>query len=459
MKTIIVILLVLGFISCQVKQSNDISEITILFTSDEHGWYEPSESNSGFPGIAKQWNELINTKGRENILILSGGDNFTGYAPSNITKGENMVKIMNKMDYDFSTIGNHEFDFSINELKKRINEADYEYLSANTYYRANGKIADFVKPYAMKKVGNSLIAIIGLSNINTAKDTYPPYVSELEFMQPCSEIKKLIGEINSYKPDLIIALTHEPSSTVEKVMPCIDEFNIDIVLCGHSHEKNIIKNKEYVILESGSHLNTYGRIDVKVDNSNDYVIEVNPQIIENKGELDVDINKFASEISSSSKSYLDVVIGKVDSTYKSSSIEVTSLLAKAWLKGFGNSEFIMINRGGMRQSLFKGYITNGDIMGIIPFENKILEVDMKGYQIIKEIEENHSNYFPSDFNIENEKSYKVLINSYMYYSDSDFQTYDTEPQFFEENYRIPVLKWVAEVSDSGKVSIDYLLKN
>lgn len=459
-KLILLAILLMIAVSCSTKNSASKSEITILFTSDEHGWYEVNERNSGYPGIAKHWNEIIYEVGRDNVLILSGGDNYTGYANSNITKGKNMVLMMNKMGYDFSAIGNHEFDFGAAELLSRINEADFKYLAANIIDKEKDSPVEWVKAFELKQVGESLVAVIGISNIHTPTEAYPPFVEDFEFEAPCEVISDIIPVVESYKPDIIIALTHQPSEDIQEIMPCIEKYGIDVVLCGHSHQENIIKEKNYIIMEQGSKLDNFGRIDLIIDNDKNRLIKYSGYIIKNDGATDEIIDVYAKAISADANNYLDIVIGKVAKTYSASSKEMSRLLCKSWLSEFKGSQFVFVNNGGIRQQLFAGEVTNGDIMGILPFENKMLMLNMTGKEIKKEVAENHSNFYPENLDLfADSLTYKVVINSYMYYSDTDFQKYDTIPTFYNDNYRVPILKWVAAKSDSGRVLIDDLLKN
>lgn len=459
-KLFLLVFFVMIAVSCSTNNSSSKSDITILFTSDEHGWYEANERNSGYPGIAKQWNEIIDEVGRDNILILSAGDNYTGYANSNITKGKTMVLMMNKMGYDFSAIGNHEFDFGAAELLSRINESDFKYLAANIIDKSTDNPVEWVKAFELKPVGNSLVAVIGISNIDTPTQAYPPYVADFNFASPCEAISDIMPVIESYKPDLIIALTHQPSEDIQEIMPCIEKYGIDVVLCGHSHQENIINEKNYIIMEQGSKLDNFGRIDLTIDNDKNQLSDYSGYIIKNDGELDEQIDAYAKAISEPANNYLDIVIGKTQNNYSAKSPELSRLLCKSWLDEYKGSQFILVNRGGIRQQLFAGDITNGDIMGILPFENKMVMVNMTGKEIKKEVAENHSTYYPENLDLfADSLTYKVVINSYMYYSDTDFMLYDSIPTFYDnQNYRVPILKWVAAKSDSGRVLIDDFLK-
>ena len=87
-----------------------------MYTNDEHGLMEATESSGGAAGLMGLWREQEGYSENGPYLILSGGDMWTGPAISTWFKGESMVNVMNGMQYDAAAIGNHEFDFKIEGL-------------------------------------------------------------------------------------------------------------------------------------------------------------------------------------------------------------------------------------------------------------------------------------------------------------------------------------------------------
>ncbi|MGK0379516.1 MAG: 2',3'-cyclic-nucleotide 2'-phosphodiesterase (5'-nucleotidase family), partial [Patiriisocius sp.] len=53
-------------------------------------------------------------------------------------KGKQMIEVMNAMDFDIATFGNHEFDLNLNELQDRLNESEFQWTSANVFQK-NGE--------------------------------------------------------------------------------------------------------------------------------------------------------------------------------------------------------------------------------------------------------------------------------------------------------------------------------
>ena len=120
------------------EHEGDLVTLTVIYTNDEHGWIMGEEVGQGAAEIAGLW--AANYAGDDAVLILSGGDNWTGPAISTWFGGESMVEVMNAMGYTAAAVGNHEFDFGLAGLKIRTEQANYPYLGANIRYKSDGSV-------------------------------------------------------------------------------------------------------------------------------------------------------------------------------------------------------------------------------------------------------------------------------------------------------------------------------
>jgi len=185
-------------------------KITILHTNDMHSHILPFTSgrNKGLGGMAQRAG-LINAIRRRNkhVLLLDAGDIFQGTPYFNFYGGELEFKLMSKMKYDASTIGNHDFDNGIEGLNKQLPNAKFPFIISN-YDFSKTILKDKFKRYKVFNKGEIKIGVFGIG-------------IQLEGLVP----KKLYGDIiyqdpikqgNYYatllkekeKCDLIICLSH-----------------------------------------------------------------------------------------------------------------------------------------------------------------------------------------------------------------------------------------------------------
>ena len=109
-----------------------LKTINIIYTNDLHGAIRPVEKKSGdkVGGISHVVTVIKDLKNKAdgNALVVDGGDWAQGSLESAVTKGETMVKAMNKAGYDAAVVGNHEFDWTQKDLKDMVKKADFAVL-------------------------------------------------------------------------------------------------------------------------------------------------------------------------------------------------------------------------------------------------------------------------------------------------------------------------------------------
>ena len=133
-----------------------LSSIRILFTNDIHGAVLPSEDKNN-PSILKgglsNLSSVIKEKQAEAPSItLDGGDWFQGTYIGGMDKGETVMKVLNEMNYDATVVGNHDFDYGLDNLHHLVDTANFPVLGGNIIENSTGKVMSGVKPYIMKEV-------------------------------------------------------------------------------------------------------------------------------------------------------------------------------------------------------------------------------------------------------------------------------------------------------------------
>ena len=143
---------------------------------------------------------------------------------------------MNEMRYDAGTIGNHEFDFGLDNLARLCKLAEFPIVCAN-YDVAGTVLEGLVKEYTVLNRDGIKIGVFGLGaqlEGLVAKESY----GDVKFEDPVSEAQRIADLLKTQeKCDLVICLSHlgwqgEPYSDVELIE---NTRNIDVVLGGHSH--------------------------------------------------------------------------------------------------------------------------------------------------------------------------------------------------------------------------------
>lgn len=256
--------------------------ITILHTNDTHSHIEPFKANdSRNPnrgGVARRATLIEQIrKENEHTLLLDAGDIFQGTPYFNYFGGELEFKLMSMLKYDVATIGNHDFDNSIEGLYKQLPNAKFDFVSANYDFK-NTVLDTHVKPYKIITKDGIKIGVFGLGieleglvGKNMYKET--GYLDPVEITQDITNQLK-----NEEKCDLIICLSHlgyyyrnNPTKISDLNLAKITK-NIDLIIGGHTHtflpKPTLVKNldnKNILVNQVGAYGLNLGRIDFYFD--------------------------------------------------------------------------------------------------------------------------------------------------------------------------------------------------
>ncbi len=175
--------------------ATDSIEAVIIHTNDVHGRILEEK---GVIGDAKAAAVIEEERSKvENTIVVDAGDAFQGLPISNSTKGEDRANIMNQVGYDAMAVGNHEFDFGMDQAIKYKETLNFPLLSANTYVnRARVFEASAIVDKTPTVVGDEFV-VIGVTTPETAIKTHPKNIEGVTFADPITEVNKVIDEVEA----------------------------------------------------------------------------------------------------------------------------------------------------------------------------------------------------------------------------------------------------------------------
>lgn len=249
-------------------------KITILHTNDTHSRIEPlpetdrySPDKGGVLRRAKYIDEI--RREEKNVLLFDAGDFVQGTPYYNLFRGEVEVKAMNLMKYDAVTLGNHEFDYGLEGLKRLIKWAEFPIISTN-YDFAETDLIEVPKQYIIIKRDGVKIGVIGL-NVKPNGLIASANFTGMKFMDPLETGNKWATMLKEEEDcDMVVCISHL-GYTSDKQLAEMSR-NIDIIIGGHSHtfmeEPDIIKNadNEDILIYQTQGRGVYvGRIDIELE--------------------------------------------------------------------------------------------------------------------------------------------------------------------------------------------------
>ena len=265
-------------------KSSEIKKLTILHTNDVHSHIDPFPAddprNPNMGGVARRASLIEKIRKEDsNVLLLDAGDIFQGTPYFNYYGGELEFKLMSMMQYDASTIGNHDFDNGLEGLYAQMPHAKFEFLSANYDFK-NTVMDGFVKPY---KIFNKNSIKVGVFGIGIELDGLvdKKMYKETIYNNPVETAQEMVRILKKeQKCDLIICLSHlgynyknEPNKISDLKFAALTE-DIDLIIGGHTHTfldkptvtKNLAGN-EVLVNQVGCYGINLGRIDFYFDSN------------------------------------------------------------------------------------------------------------------------------------------------------------------------------------------------
>lgn len=435
--------------------------ITVLYTNDEHGWMEGVTPGQGAANLYDLWLTQEGYYPEGPFLILSGGDNWMGPAVSTTVEGESMVQVMNAMHYAASAVGNHEFDFGLDVMQERIAEADFPYLSANTFRRDTKQVpTDLgIEPFTVVDVQGLRIGIIGLTTTSTPRTTNPTNVESLEFGDYEQALRATVPVVRSAGIDLLFVIAHVCMVPIRQLAALLDDLEIQMMGAGHCNELAAEQINDTVILGGGSHLTSYARASFQYDLNNRHLSGVDFSVHQNQaGAPDPDIAAIVQYWQQQAEAAMSVVIGFSAAAVDRRDPSLQQTFIDSWLLADATADVAISNGGGIRSALPAGPVTAGSVFGMLPFDNTIIATSLSGATLKQVLAAGTSpqvaGLLPTTSNwvekktgavLEDKKLYRVLVNSFMYAGGDNYEGIAAaDPEGFDTgiSYRQPFVDWI-----------------
>lgn len=451
--------------------------LTVLYTSDEHGWMEGVSKGQGAANMLGLWREKEGYTPYGSFLILSGGDNWTGPAISTWFQGLSMIEVMNAMGYTASVIGNHEFDFGLETLKTRISEARFPYLSANLRYKIDGATpTDLgIQPYMVVDVNGLQVGITGLTTYATTTSANPAYLKNFDFIDYETALREVVPQARAAGAEIILVLGHVCPDELVQLAYQIGDLEIPFLGAGHCHQPFNQRVGNTLVLVSRPHLEEYVFVTFDIYTSTNKVAIGEYGIRKNQdGTEDNALAELVARWRQLTDAQLDEQIGYLKQCLTSSSPEIQALIVESWLIGYPTADAAITNPGGIRDDLKAGPVTLADIIGVMPFDNVLINVKLTGKQIAQVLVMASSpvvgglhrqgiNWVLNKTGqpLVPDATYSVLVNDFMYNGGDGYTLLDIyDPKGYNTaiDWRQPVIDWIKNQNSTPATPLDEAIK-
>ncbi|EGT3615072.1 multifunctional 2',3'-cyclic-nucleotide 2'-phosphodiesterase/3'-nucleotidase/5'-nucleotidase [Clostridium perfringens] len=373
-------------------------EIPVVTFNDFHGTLEESKSEVG---ASKLVGEIKRIKEENpNTVVVTGGDIYQGSAMSNLLKGEPVTAMLREIGLDFSAVGNHEFDWGYEYIPDWAKAGEFDFLASNIYEKETGKPVEWAKPYGVIEREGKKVGFIGLATPETAYKTKPDNVAHLEFKDPVEATKVWVDHLeNVENVDAIVVLSHlgseqnrETGEITGEVVDIAEVPGVDAIISAHSHQKVEGIVNGVPIVQAYKNGRNLGYVNLKFDYKGDLAVSTKlDDISKRKDTLPVDKNmedilaKYDAELAPiMNEKVADL---SVDLPHdRDTGVTPMGATVAETMRRIVNADIAITNGGGVRAPLMAGTVTVGDMYTILPFDNTLVTMEMKGSDIIKVLE-------------------------------------------------------------------------
>lgn len=391
---------------------NEAKIVAVFATADIHGNYIPYTSTDGkfeigsVARIKTVMDEIRTAVGEENVIYVDGGDSPYNTTLANVTMGKVSVDALNALGLDATVLGNHDFDYSLENLLSLRDRAAYAMLSANTKFREGKNYegeADYpFGDYITIEAGGMKFGIFGVTDDKSAETTLYTNTRDIEWDDDLAKATELVTKLkNEEKCDIVVALSHVHSKNTKLIT---DNKAVDISIGGGNDiagRPTIINDTQYLINPS-KHGEALNQINVVLYEGKMTGIVYNQIFLTDAYQENAEVKKIIDDYNAEVGKALEEVVG-----YSAQRLEwstqlvrgqnspIANLVTDALLDFFADYEpdICLVNGGGMRASIPEGAVTLKTCNSVLPFDNDMMLVEASGATVLAALE-NGVSYLP-----------------------------------------------------------------
>ncbi|MFP3355838.1 cell wall-binding repeat-containing protein [Planococcus sp. SIMBA_143] len=395
-------------------------ELTIMHTNDTHANLDNAPKRA----------TLIKQLRAENAnnLLLDAGDVFSGSLYFNTFEGQADLALMNYMQYDAMTFGNHEFDLGSSEeghasLAEFVGGADFPLVGANVDFSGDANMSPLVAGEAftktaangqiysgvVKEVNGEEVGIFGLTTAETVDISSPNDVTFSDYIDAANEA---VEWFEGQEVNKIVALTHigyDDNAAVDNDRTLAAEVDgIDVIVGGHTHTKLLppVQVEDTVIVQANEYNKFLGQLDVTFDEAGNVTNFVGEHhevaLAEEDAEAAEILAPFKEEVEELKETPIGVEanvflngtrgeFGIRASETNLGNFITDGMLAKAQQIN-PDTTIALQNGGGIRASIEPGPITYGEVLTVLPFGNALAIMEVTGQEIKDALEHSVREY-------------------------------------------------------------------
>lgn len=355
--------------------------LTILHTNDLHAHLLPDgKGRGGFAQIAATFKAAC--AGAAACLILDAGDMVQGTPVSTLFDGVPVFEVANRMGFDASILGNHEFDYGVDRIARFVDTAEFPILNANMVHPSGGRLGD--GPSIVLQTKNGIrVGIVGAVTESLTFLVDPDGLGAWKALPVRETVAAIVPELRK-RADLVVVLGHLDD---EEETALLDVPGVDFVISGHNHNglRTPTADDDTAVLRVRAHGREVGRLDLTVDTEADGVETWSwRRIPVQRAEIDPEPRTLAIVQAWEKKVSALVDVRLADIGHDYDRVEMRRLFERAMREETG-ADLAHVNFGAVRDVFLEGELLARGVWNAMPFDDRIVTATVRGSQLPKSI--------------------------------------------------------------------------
>jgi 2',3'-cyclic-nucleotide 2'-phosphodiesterase (5'-nucleotidase family) len=424
-------------------------EVTVLVTGHESG-----ELPLRGPRLLDAWST---DEHWPNVIALSTGDMFSGAAISTHFDGQPTAEVMKAMQYRAASLGNHDIDLGVEVLRNFVKTSGLTLLAANLRDKATQKAP--LPGFTVIERGGVKVGVVGLTSEKTLYTTEPGRADQYELVSAGLVLPTAIADARQAGAEALIVILDDCFTTVQPLFTAHAEWAVDAVVggrCEGPQESSAGKTAFYSV---GDDLSAYVSVHIELPAVGDHVVKTARRTVSMEGKEDRDLVALRSRWKDKLKESLGQVIGFSKKGVPENAPELRTLVATA-LRDETKADAALMNVKGVRAGLPAGPITRESVYSMIPFENAVLTVKVKGEVLLKLKALPDAVLVMPKGKVVSDKDYVLATTEYLYFGGDGlgFEAAAPNPELTGQVWQTPVVAWIARQGTTEKKPLEKLLK-
>jgi 2',3'-cyclic-nucleotide 2'-phosphodiesterase (5'-nucleotidase family) len=350
-------------------------------------------------------------------------------------------------------------------LRARIAQADFPYLAANIRIKGTDTSPDFATPFVIENVNGIRVGLVGLASMSTPWSTFPTHVEDYDFISYGDALLEAVPQAWGAGADLVIVMGHICYNEMVQILPVVQNLEVSVLTGGHCNEKVGEVRGGVALVVGGWRFADYGRVSIGFDAETRTVTSLQSAVRSNNGgSPDPAVEAVVTTWQHAAAGELSQVIGYVNEDIPNGSPALYNLVTDSWLFAYPSADIVTTNSGGVRQGIGAGNISKGAILGVLPFQNTLVKLELTGAELVDCLRSSTivagmtavGGYFHADGTpLKMDSLYHVLTTDYLYARDDyNYSQYDQTPYNTGINYHQPTVSFLESLGTTAGNPLD-----